>query len=201
MRGWLLGACLAGMLAGAAAEAESGQSAAMAANQVSRMAFKAKSGGKKSGAACQLTLMHAFTSKVKKRYTQFVFTGTVAATRAKGQGLGVSVVGENHVLAHTAKGYKSYPTQHIELGVEDTSVRRFAKKKSSCKKSQVCNSYKDNAKRELQALLAAPERNVHVLFPLALKQPNVAIDLSQFGDGQSDKATPLAQFKSCVAGL
>jgi hypothetical protein len=177
------------------------QSEALAANQVSRMAFKAKPASKKAPPSCQLTLMHAYTSKVNKRHTQFVFTGTMAATRAKGEGVGVSVVGENHVLAHTAQGYKAFPVTRIELGVEDHSVRRFANKKSTCKKSQVCAAYKDNGKRELQALLGSPERNVHLLFPLAVKQPNVVIDLSQFRDTQSDAATPLAQFKSCVAEL
>jgi hypothetical protein len=201
MRVWCLAACLIGMWMTPAWAAKASKSEALAANQVSRMAFKAKAGSKKAPPACQLTLMHAYTSKVNKRHTQFVFTGTVAASRAKGEGLGVSVVGENHVLAHTAQGYKSFPTTHIELGVEDSSVRRFVNKKNSCKKQQVCATYKDNSKRELQALLGTPQRNVHLLFPLAVKQPNVVIDLSQFGDTQASADTPLAQFKSCVAEL
>ena len=201
MRVFFVGTCLIGMTINAAWAMNASQSEATAANQVSRMVFKAKLGSKKVPPTCQLTLMHAYTSKVNKRHTQFVFTGTLAASRSKGVSLGVSVVGENHVLAHTAQGYKSFPTSHIELGVEDSSVRRFSNKKNSCKKSQVCVSYKDNSKRELQNLLTQPERNMHLLFPLAGKQPNVVIDLSQFGDAQSSGATPLNQFKSCVADL
>ena len=168
---------------------------------ISRMAFKSKMASKKTAPTCQLTLMHAYTSKVKKRHSQFVFTGTLTATRPKGESVGLAVVGQNHLLAHTAQGYKSFLTPSIELGVHDSSVRRFRRSKNNCQKAQVCAAYRDNAKHELQALLAAPERAVHLIFPLVQKQPNVVIDLSQFQQEPASADAPLTQFRRCVADL
>jgi hypothetical protein len=165
----------------------------------SRMAFKEGKKNKKE-TSCQLTLMHVYTSKYNKKFTQFAFTGWVVAKREVGKPMVLSVIGQNHQLAPGGKGVQPFPIPRIELGVEDVSVRRFTGHKSSCKKSSVCAEYKDSKKNELQTWLGDDAKNLHLLFPLVTKQPAVVIDLSKFAAGQSGQ-TPLAQFKRCTAAL
>ena len=114
----------------------------------SRMAFKSSKKNKKEP-TCQLTLMHVYTSKFNKKHTQFAFTGSVVAKREAGKPMVMSVIGQNHQLSATGKGIQPFAIPRMELGVEDTSVRRFTGRKSSCKKNSVCAEYKDSKKKEL----------------------------------------------------
>lgn len=166
----------------------------------SRMAFKANAKNKKEP-SCQLTLMHVYTSKFNKKHTQFAFTGSVVAKRERGKPMVLSVIGQNHQLQSTGKGIKPFPISRIELGLEDSSVRRFTGHKASCKKSSACAQYKDNKKQELQNGVAHAGKNLSLLFPLLTKQPSVVIDLSKFPPVGKDTETPLTQFKACTAAL
>ena len=165
----------------------------------SRMVFKENTKNKKEP-GCQLTLMHVYTSKFNKKFTQFAFTGSLVAKRELGKPMVLSVIGQNHQLAPGGKSIQPFPIPRIELGVEEVSVRRFTGHKANCKKGNVCAEYKDTKKNELQTWLGDDAKNLHLLFPLVTKQPAVVIDLSKFAAGQSGQ-TPLAQFKRCTAAL
>ncbi len=167
-------------------------------SDVSRMVFKES---KKNKPSCQLTLMHVYTSKYNKRFTQFAFTGSVVAQREKSKGLVLTVVGQNHELTPSGKDFKPFPLPRIELGVEGASVRRLIEHKHKCKKGHVCAEYKDTKKHELQTWVSDDKRNLSLLFPLTTKQPAVVIDLSKFGPSGKETEPPLAQFKNCTAGL
>jgi hypothetical protein len=166
----------------------------------SRMVFKENSKNKKEP-SCQLTLMHVYTSKFNKKFTQFAFTGSVMAKREKGKDMVLTVVGQNHELSASGKDFKPFALQRIELGVEDTSVRRLSEQKAKCKKGHVCAEYKDTKKHELQTWVSDDKRNLSLLFPLTTKQAAVVIDLSKFGPSGKETEPPLAQFKSCTAAL
>lgn len=166
----------------------------------SRMAFKSSKKNKKEP-SCQLTLMHVYTSKFNKKHTQFAFMGSVVAKREAGKPMVMSVIGQNHQLSTTGKGIQPFAIPRMELGVEDTSVRRFASHKSSCKKHSVCAEYKDTPKHELQTWVSEGGKNLSLLFPLVTKQPAVVIDLSKFPAAGKSTESPLAQFKACVAAL
>ena len=166
----------------------------------SRMVFKENKKNKKEP-SCQLTLMHVYTSKFNKKHTQFAFTGSVVAKREKGKALVLTVVGQNHELTPSGKGFKPFPLPRIELGVEDTSVRRYSEHPQKCKKGHMCSEYKDTKKHELQAWVSDDKRNLSLLFPLITKQPAVVIDLSKFGPSAKEAEPPLAQFKACTAAL
>lgn len=166
----------------------------------SRMVFKENKKNTKEP-SCQLTLMHVYTSKFNKKYTQFAFTGSVAAKREKGKALVLTVVGQNHELTPSGKGFKPFPLPRIELGVEDTSVRRYSEHPQKCKKGHVCAEYKDTKKHELQTWVSDDKRNLSLLFPLITKQPAVVIDLSKFGPSGKETEPPMAQFKACTAAL
>jgi len=166
----------------------------------SRMAFKENNKNKKEP-SCQLTLMHVYTSKFNKKFTQFAFTGSVVAKREAGKPMVLSVIGQNHQLAQGSKEIQPFPLPRIELGVADASVRRFGEHKSKCKKSHVCAEYKDTKKHELQTWVGDEQKNLHLLFPLVTKQPAVVIDLSKFAGSGKDSQFPLAQFKACTANL
>jgi hypothetical protein len=168
--------------------------------QVSRMVFKQNTKNKREP-SCQLTLMHVYTGKFNKKNVQFVFTGAVMAKRSKDTPLAVSVVGQNHLLGHSGQDYKVFPIARLEMGVDDASVRRFALTKSSCKKGFVCVDYRDNKKKELQALLEDSSKNMHLFFPLAAKQTPLVVDLSKFLPTGKDTTPPLGQFKNCMASL
>ncbi len=167
---------------------------------VSRMVFKENKKNKKEP-SCQLTLMHVYTSKYNKKFTQFAFTGSVVAQREKGKGLVLTVVGQNHELTPSGKDFKPFPLPRIELGVEDASVRRLIEHKHKCKKGHVCAEYKDAKKQDLQNWVSDNKRNLSLLFPLTTKQPAVVIDLSKFGPSGKETEPPLARFKNCTAGL
>jgi len=164
------------------------------------MAFKENNKNKKEP-SCQLTLMHVYTSKFNKKFTQFAFTGSVVATREAGKPLVLSVIGQNHQLASGGKEVKPFSISRIELGVEDVSVRHFAQRKTSCKKNSVCAQYKDTPKNELQTRISDADKQLSLLFPLVNKQPAVVIDLSKFGPSGKATQTPLTQFKTCAAHL
>jgi hypothetical protein len=166
----------------------------------SRMVFKENSKNKKEP-SCQLTLMHVYTSKFNKKFTQFAFTGSVVAKREAGKPMVLSVIGQNHQLATGGKDIKPFALQRIELGVEGTSVRRLSEHKPKCKKSHVCAEYKDTKKHELQTWVSDDKRNLSLLFPLTTKQSEVVIDLSKFGPSGKEAEPPLAQFKSCTVAL
>jgi hypothetical protein len=166
----------------------------------SRMVFKENTKNKKEP-SCQLTLMHVYTSKYNKKFTQFAFTGSVVAKRDKSQSLVLTVVGQNHELTPSGKGFKPFPLPRIELGVEDASVRRYSEHKQKCKKDHVCVEYKDTKKHELQTWVGDDKRNLSLLFPLITKQPAVVIDLSKFGPAGKETEPPMAQFKACTAAL
>jgi hypothetical protein len=166
----------------------------------SRMAFKENTKNKREP-SCQLTLMHLYTSKFNKKFTQFAFTGSVVAKREAGKPMVLSVIGQNYQLVPSGKDIKPFPIPRIELGVDEVSIRRFTGHKTSCKKSSVCAEYKDTKKHELQSWVGDDSKNMHVLFPLVTKQPAVVIDLSKFAASGKDGQTPLAQFKACAAGL
>lgn len=168
--------------------------------EASRMAFKPTKKNKKEP-SCQLTLMHVYTSKFNKKYTQFAFTGSVVAKRERGKPMLLSVIGQNHQLSTSGKDIKPFAIPRIELGVEDVSVRRFAGHKISCKKNSVCAEYQDTKKHELQTWVTDHGRNLSLLFPLLSKQPAVVIDLSKFPPVGQSTETPMAQFKACVAAL
>jgi len=169
-------------------------------SDVSRMVFKENKKNKKEP-SCQLTLMHVYTSKFNKKFTQFAFTGSVVAKREKGKALVLTVVGQNHELSPSGKDFKPFTLPRIELGVEDASVRRLAEHKHKCKKGHVCVAYKDTKKHELQTWVSDDKRNLSLLFPLTHKQPAVVIDLSKFGPSGKQTDWPMAQFKVCAAGL
>lgn len=169
-------------------------------SDVSRMVFKENTKNKKEP-SCQLTLMHVYTSKLNQKHTQFAFTGSVLAKREKGKDMVLTVVGQNHELTPSGKGFKPFPLPRIELGVEDASVRRFTEHKSKCKNSHVCAEYKDTKKHELQTWVSDDKRNLSLLFPLITKQPAVVIDLSKFGPSGKATELPLSQFKVCAANL
>ena len=171
-----------------------------ASGNASRMVFKENKKNKKEP-SCQLTLMHVYTSKFNKKHTQFAFTGSVIAKREAGKPLILSVVGQNHELSPSGKGFKPFPLPRIELGVEDASARRYTEHKPKCKKGHVCAEYKDTKKQELQTWLSDEHKNLHVLFPLANKQPVVVIDLSKFSGSGTQTQAPLTHFKSCTAQL
>jgi hypothetical protein len=166
----------------------------------SRMVFKENTKNKKEP-SCQLTLMHVYTSKFNKKFTQFAFTGSVVAKREKGKDMVLTVVGQNHELAPSGKDFKPFPLPRIELGVEDASVRRYTEHKQKCKNGHVCAEYKDTKKHELQTWVSDDKRNLSLLFPLITKQPAVVIDLSKFGPSGKEAEPPLVQFKSCTANL
>jgi hypothetical protein len=166
-------------------------------SDVSRMVFKEN----KKMPSCQLTLMHVYTSKFNKKFTQFAFTGSVVAKREKGKALVLTVVGQNHELSPSGKDFKPFVLPRIELGVEDASVRRLTEHTHKCKAGHVCAQYKDSKKHELQAWVSDDQRNLSLLFPLTQKQPAVVIDLSKFGPSGKETEPPLAQFKSCTASL
>jgi hypothetical protein len=166
----------------------------------SRMVFK-ENKKNKNEPTCQLTLMHVYTSKYNKKYTQFAFTGSVIAKRAKGKSMVMTVVGQNHELSASGKGFKPFPLPRIELGVEDTSVRRYSEHQQKCKKGHVCADYKDTKKNELQSWVSDDKRNLSLLFPLITKLPAVVIDLSKFGPSGKETEPPLARFKTCTAAL
>ena len=169
-------------------------------SDVSRMTFKENKKNKKEP-SCQLTLMHVYTSKFNKKHTQFAFTGSVVAKREKGKDMVLTVVGQNHELNPLGKDFKPFALQRIELGVEDTSVRRLSEHKHKCKKGHVCAEYKDTKKHELQTWVSDDKRNLSLLFTLTAKQPAVVIDLSKFGSSGKETEPPLAQFKSCISAL
>ena len=169
------------------------------ANDASRVAFKEKPNKTEPG--CQITLMHVYTSKFNKKFTQFAFTGTVVAKREIGRPMALSVIGQNHKLAPGGKETQIFPIPRLELGVTDVAVRRFVDHKGGCKKHSVCVAYKDNKKQELQMWVGDESKNLHLLFPLVTKQPAVVIDLSKFPLAGTGGSTPLAQFKTCVANL
>jgi hypothetical protein len=166
----------------------------------SRMVFKENKKNNKEP-SCQLTLMHVYTSKFNKKHTQFAFTGSVVAKREKGKDMVLTVVGQNHELNPLGKDFKPFALQRIELGVEDTSVRRLSEHKHKCKKGHVCAEYKDTKKHELQTWVSDDKRNLSLLFTLTAKQPAVVIDLSKFGSSGKETEPPLAQFKSCISAL
>ena len=168
--------------------------------EASRMAFKSSKKNKKEP-SCQLTLMHVYTSKFNKKHTQFAFTGSVVAKREAGKPMLLSVIGQNHQLSVMGKDIKPFPIPRLELGVEDSSVRRFTGHKASCKKNSVCAEYKDTKKHELQTWVSDGGKNLSLLFPLVTKQPAVVIDLSKFPPTGKSTEAPLAQFKACVAAL
>jgi hypothetical protein len=165
----------------------------------SRMVFKENTKNSKEP-SCQLTLMHVYTSKFNKKFTQFAFTGSVVAKRKAGQPMVLSVIGQNHQLSSSRKDIQPSPIPRIELGLEDVSVRRFTGHRTSCKKNSVCVEYKDTPKNELQTWVGDEAKNLHLLFPLMTKQAPVVIDLSKLLSGTGSKP-PLAQFKSCTAHL
>lgn len=167
------------------------------ANSGSRMVFKAS----QKEQSCQLTLMHVYTSKFNKKFTQFAFTGSVLAKRDKGQGLRLTVLGQNHELSSAGKGFKPFPLARLELGVEDASLRRFIDHHPSCKKGYVCASYKDNRQHALQTWVSDDKRNLNLLLPLITKQPAVVIDLSKLGAPSGAGDSPLGQFKRCTVQL
>jgi hypothetical protein len=166
----------------------------------SRMVFKENTKNKQES-SCQLTLMHVYTSKFNKKFTQFAFTGSVVAKREKGKDMVLTVVGQNHELTSSGKDFKLFPLPRIELGVEDVSVRRYSEHKQKCKNGHVCAEYKDTKKHELQTWLSDDKRNLSLLFPLVTKQPSVVIDLSKFGPSGKTTEPPLTQFKACAANL
>lgn len=166
----------------------------------SRMVFKENIKNKKEP-SCKLTLMHVYTSKFNKKHTQFAFTGSVTAKREKGKDMVLTVVGQNHELNLSGKDLKPFMLPRIELGVEDTSVRRYTEHKAKCKKGHVCAEYQDSKKHELQNWVSDNKRNLSLLFPLTAKQTPVVIDLSKFGPSGQETEPPLAQFKSCTAAL
>ena len=110
----------------------------------SRMVFKENKKNNKEP-SCQLTLMHVYTSKFNKKHTQFAFTGSVVAKREKGKDMVLTVVGQNHELNPLGKDFKPFALQRIELGVEDTSVRRLSEHKHKCKE---LNERRLNLKKE-----------------------------------------------------
>jgi hypothetical protein len=169
-------------------------------SDVSRMTFKENKKNKKEP-SCQLTLMHVYTSKFNKKFTQFAFTGSVVAKREKGKEMVLTVVGQNHELSPSGKDFKPFPLPRIELGVEDASVRRYTEHKQKCKKGHVCAEYKDTKKHELQTWIGDDKRNLSLLFPLITKQPSVVIDLSKFGPSGKETEPPMSQFKACTAAL
>jgi hypothetical protein len=166
----------------------------------SRMVFKENTKNKQES-SCQLTLMHVYTSKFNKKFTQFAFTGSVVAKREKGKDMVLTVVGQNHELNSSGKDFKLFPLPRIELGVEDASVRRYSEHKQKCKNGHVCAEYKDTKKHELQTWLSDDKRNLSLLFPLVTKQPSVVINLSKFGPSGKTTEPPLTQFKACAANL
>ena len=166
----------------------------------SRMVFK-ENKKNKNELSCQLTLMHVYTSKFNKKFTQFAFTGSVVAKREAGKPMVLSVIGQNHQLAAGRKDIQPFPISRIELGVDDVSVRRFIAHKTSCKTHSVCAQYTDTQKHELQSWVGDDSKNMHLLFPLVTKQPAVVIDLSKFAANSKDSQAPLAQFKRCTAHL
>lgn len=166
----------------------------------SRMVFK-ENKKNKNELSCQLTLMHVYTSKFNKKFTQFAFTGSVVAKREAGKPMVLSVIGQNHQLAAGRKDIQPFPISRIELGVDDVSVRRFIAHKTSCKTHSVCAQYTDTQKHELQSWVGDDSKNMHLLFPLVTKQPAVVIDLSKFAANNKDSQAPLAQFKRCTAHL
>jgi hypothetical protein len=165
----------------------------------SRMVFNEVS--KSNLKSCNLTLMHVYTSKFKKRYREFVFTGSLTAKRGKDKVLKVSVVGDNHIYSPSAKDYETAPLLHVELGVEGASVRNLVDKKASCNKKHTCVNYKENKKKALQGWIADEQRNLSILFGMARKEPKVVIDLSKFPIPPKASSSALLQFKSCVAAL
>jgi len=169
-------------------------------SDVSRMVFKKNTQSKKEP-NCQLTLMHVYTSKFNKKHTQFAFTGSLMAKREKGKDMVLSVLGQNHELNPSGKGFKPFALSRIELGVEDARVRRYTEHTRKCKKGHVCAEYKDTKKHELQNWVSDDKRSLSLLFPLNTKQPAVVIDLSNFGPSGKETVPPLAQFKSCTAAL
>ena len=68
----------------------------------SRMAFKSSKKNKKEP-SCQLTLMHVYTSKFNKKFTQFAFTGSVLAQRSAAKPMTLTVIGQNHQLGRNEK--------------------------------------------------------------------------------------------------
>jgi hypothetical protein len=166
----------------------------------SRMVFKENLKNKKEP-SCQLTLMHVYTSKFNKKFTQFAFTGSVVAKRESGKPMVLSVIGQNYQLAPASKNIQPFSIPRIELGVEDVSVRHFTEHKVACKKSSVCAEYKDSKKHELQTWISDSGKHISLLFPLANKQPTVVIDLSKFGPSGKVIDPPLTQFKACAANL
>ena len=198
-----LAACCAVALCAWSSEASAQQhrkDAPGTASDVSRMVFKENTKNKQEP-SCQLTLMHVYTSKFNKKFTQFAFTGSVVAKREKGKDMLFTVVGQNHELAPSGKGFKPFPLPRIELGVEDASVRRYSEHKQKCKNGHVCAEYKDTKKHELQTWVSDDKRNLSLLFPLVTKQPAVVIDLSKFGPSGKMTEPPLVQFKACAANL
>ena len=171
-----------------------------ASGDVSRMVFKENKKDKKV-LSCQLTLMHVYTSKFKKKHTQFAFTGSVVTKREKSKDMVLTVVGQNHQLTPGGKDAKPFSISRIELGVEDVSVRRYSEHKKKCKKGHVCAEYKDTQKHELQTWVSDEKKNLSLLFPLVTQQPAVVIDLSKFGPSGKDTEPPMAQFKACTAAL
>ena len=169
-------------------------------SDASRMVFKENTKNKKEP-MCQLTLMHVYTSKYNKKFTQFAFTGSLVAKREAGKPLVVSVIGQNHQLAPSGKDVQLFPLPRIELGVEDASVRRYVEHKQKCKKGHICAAYKDTKKHELQTWISDDKKNISLLFPLVTKQPAVVIDLSKFMPSGNETMTPLSRFKSCTANL
>ena len=171
-----------------------------ASGDASRMVFKENKKDKKV-LSCQLTLMHVYTSKFKKKHTQFAFTGSVVTKREKSKDMVLTVVGQNHQLTPGGKDAKPFSISRIELGVEDVSVRRYSEHKKKCKKGHVCAEYKDTQKHELQTWVSDEKKNLSLLFPLVTQQPAVVIDLSKFGPSGKETEPPMAQFKACTAAL
>lgn len=170
------------------------------AGDASRMVFKENAKNKKKP-TCQRTLMHVYTSKFNKNHTQFAFTGSLVAKREKGRDMVLMVVGQNHQLTPGGKDIKPFPIPRIELGVSDVSVRRYTEHKKKCKKGYVCAEYKDTKKNDLQTWVSDEKKNLSLLFPLAIKQPAVVIDLSKFDPSGKETEPPVAQFKACTSAL
>lgn len=198
----LAASCALGLAMMAPSSVHAARQAALSnvSGDASRMAFKESKKNKKEP-SCQLALMHVYTSKFNKKFTQFAFTGSVVAKREGSKPMVLSVIGQNHQLAPSGKDIQPFALSRIELGVEDVSVRRFTEHKPKCKKGHVCAEYKDSKKRELQTWLSDDKKNLSLLFPLMTKQPNVVIDLSKFAASAKENETPLMQFKTCTAKL
>jgi hypothetical protein len=193
-------ALVCSLVAATSAQAARNAQSPNVSGDASRMVFKENKKNKKEP-ACQLTLMHVYTSKFNKKHTQFAFTGSVVAKREKGKALVLTVVGQNHQLTPGGKDVKPFPIPRIELGVEDVSVRRYSEHKQKCKKGHVCAEYKDTKKHELQTWVSDEKKNLSLLFPLETKQPSVVVDLSKFGPSGKETEPPMAQFKVCTAAL